>query len=98
MDLKLLIKFLLILNSVIFGLSEIVGVKEDIKNLADDDVLVISVSHSKRDSANSTTTSTTEKAIIGLTKSVEIEEINKTTTSTPSSTTPTPIIIKKAPL
>lgn len=66
--------------------SETVGVKENLKDLEDDDVLVISVSHAKKDMQNSTA----EKLIL---KSTQADF--STTTTTTSTSTPHPIVKKE---
>lgn len=75
-------------------LTETVGIKENLKDLDDDDVLVISVAHAKKDTKNSTveklvsraTESTTEAAdkvdsLITSTAS-KISSLTTTTTTT----------------
>lgn len=51
-----------------FVRAETVGLKEDIKNLSDEDVLVISVSHSKKD--KNVTTSTEKSTSVESTTEV----------------------------
>lgn len=58
--------------------AETVGVKEDIKNLSDEDVLVISVSHSKKDK-NITTSTEKLTTVLRTESSTEVIELSNTT-------------------
>ena len=62
--------------------AETVGVKEDIKNLSDEDVLVISVSHSKKDK-NITTSTEKLTSVLSTESTTEIIKLSNTTLAPP---------------
>lgn len=72
-------------NCLNLVLAETVGIKENLKDLDDNDVLVISVAHAKKDTKNSTVEKLVSLSTEGFTKS-SFEDAVDTDNVTQSST------------
>jgi hypothetical protein len=80
-------------------LTDTVGIKENIKDLDDDDVLVISVAHSKKDTKNSTIAKLVSLSTDRTTEAGVVDSNTSSTSTTPLSTitkTEHPVVKKEA--